>query len=420
MRTVLVTGPGGAGRSTAAAATALHSARSGARTLLVRTDRDQDRMLTPARGLPGPPGSQGSQGFPDERPAEAGPGLFTLSVDPAGRFRTEAGRFQERTAAALEMLGVVPLDPEELTEPPGSGGLALLKTLRDQAATGDWDAVVVDCPPVTETVKALALPEQLRRYLDRILPAERQAARALRPLLASLAGVPMPAEWLYSAAALAEGGLAAAQALVEDSATTVRLVVEPGPLATARVRAARAWFALYGHRLEAVLANRVLPAGTAGSPDAWFAALAGQQRQELKALRAECGDVPVHELRHLGRDPVGGDDLAALADDGALEIRPCAGGPAPEPWSVEEGPDAGPGRTAGFVWRLPLPGAERPGFDLVRRGDELVVDVGPHRRIVPLPSGLRRCTVTGAALKDGDLIVRFAPDPGLWPGGDGR
>jgi arsenite-transporting ATPase len=68
-----------------------------------------------------------------------------------------------------------------------------------------------------------------------------------------------------------------------------------------------------------------------------------------------------------------------------------------------------------LVWTLPLPGAGREGLDLVRRGDELVVDAGGFRRIVPLPSALRRCTVAGAALRDGALRVRFTPDPGLWP-----
>ncbi|MCO6723026.1 ArsA family ATPase, partial [Streptomyces sp. Vc714c-19] len=40
---------------------------------------------------------------------------------------------------------------------------------------------------------------------------------------------------------------------------------------------------------------------------------------------------------------------------------------------------------------------------------------GPFRRIVPLPSALRRCTVAGAALREGVLAVRFTPDPRLWP-----
>ncbi|WP_442538490.1 ArsA family ATPase, partial [Streptomyces pseudogriseolus] len=51
------------------------------------------------------------------------------------------------------------------------------------------------------------------------------------------------------------------------------------------------------------------------------------------------------------------------------------------------------------------------------RGDELTVTAGPFRRVVPLPSALRRCTVDGAALREGELRVRFRPDPELWPRG---
>ncbi|OMI37747.1 ArsA-related P-loop ATPase, partial [Streptomyces sparsogenes] len=40
MRTVLVTGTGGAGRTTVAAATALAAAREGRRALLLTADRD--------------------------------------------------------------------------------------------------------------------------------------------------------------------------------------------------------------------------------------------------------------------------------------------------------------------------------------------------------------------------------------------
>ncbi|OEV19799.1 hypothetical protein AN220_28350, partial [Streptomyces nanshensis] len=54
---------------------------------------------------------------------------------------------------------------------------------------------------------------------------------------------------------------------------------------------------------------------------------------------------------------------------------------------------------------------------------ELTVGVGPYRRVLPLPSALRRCRVSGAGLKGGVLGVRFTPDPELWPeqaGSDSR
>ncbi|MFE4370044.1 ArsA family ATPase [Streptomyces sp. NPDC056835] len=390
MRTVLVTGPGGAGRTTIAAATALAAARPGGRVLLLCADPLGDLLGTPA-------------GSPDD-PAPVRDGLWAARVDSGAHFRTETLAFQERAATALELLGARKLAGEELTELPGSEQSALLHALR-RAAAGDWDVLVVDLPPLRDALDLLALPEQLRRYLRRLLPQERQAARALRPVMAQLAGIPMPAQWLYETAARWDAELAAVQSLIEDPATTLRLVAEPGPAAAEALRAARAAIALYGLRVDALVPNRILPGDAA---DPWLATLVAQQRKCLDEWQEEWPPgTPVHAVGHLGRDPRGPDDLALLD---SLPPREPAG-PVEDPWPVED-------RLAEenlLVWCLPLPGAVKSELALVRRDDELLLTVGPFRRIVPLPSALRRCTVTGAALTDGVLRVRFIPDPALWP-----
>ncbi|MET4926710.1 ArsA-related P-loop ATPase [Streptomyces sp. PSRA5] len=397
-RTVLVTGPGGAGRTTVAAATALAAARRGDRTLLLSAD--------PA----GPGAVLGTSAAVAVEPTEVTPGLWAARVDPADYFRTEFLALQDRAATALDMLGARRLDGEELTELPGAEQFALLQALR-RASAGGWDVLVVDLPPLRDALSVLALPERLRRLLGRLLPAERQAARALRPMIAQLAGVPMPAGWLYGAAARRDEELAAVQALIEAPATTVRLVAEPGPAAGDALRVARDGLSLYGLRVDALVANKVLPTD---SSDAWLATLAAQQQKCLDEWSQEYGSGsgpawPLRAVRHLGRDPRGRDDLADLGPD--LEVE----GPDPEPyrdpWWVEDLRE----EDGLLVWSLPLPGAVKSDVGLVRRGDELLLTVGPFHRIVPLAAALRRCTVSGAALTDGVLKVRFTPDPGLWP-----
>ncbi|GAA0500016.1 ArsA family ATPase [Streptomyces olivaceiscleroticus] len=392
-RTVLVTGPGGAGRTTVAAATALAAARRQQRTL----------FLTLESGVP-----EAVLGTPlSGEPVAPAPGLTAARVDTAEHFRREFLAFQERAAAAFDLLGATPLDEDELIELPGAEIFALLHALRAAHEAGSWDLVVVDLPPADRAVRLLALPEQVRRGLRRLLPAERQAARALRPVLAQLAGVPMPAQKVYETAARWENELAAVQAVIEAPGTTVRLVVEPGPAGAADLRATRAGLALFGHRLDAVVANRLLPVGSA---DPFLAGLSGRQQVALKALREEFAGVPVHEVPHLGRDPQGQEELAGLLD-GVPDENPGESTAADTAGTVED-------RLATdglLVWRLPLPGATRDALGLVRRGDELIVTVGPFRRIRTLPSVLRRCTVSGAGLRDGALHVRFTPDPDLWP-----
>ncbi|MEU8099403.1 ArsA family ATPase [Streptomyces rubiginosohelvolus] len=392
MRTVLVTGPGGAGRTTVAAATALAAADRGGRTLLLS-----------AEAIPGFPAATGPTPVTDR--------LDHVRIDSGEHFRAELTELQNRASGVLDLLGAGRLDGEELTELPGSPQLALLHTLR-RAAEGDlsgYDTLVVDLPPLTEALALLALPEQLRRYLRRLLPAERQAARALRPVLAQLAGVPMPAQWLYEAAARKDEELAAVQALIEDEATTLRLVAEPGPAAEDALRTARTGLALHGLRADLLVASRVLPRH---SSDPWFAALAAQQEKCLDHWDQDVAPgLPVHEAAHLGRDPEGADDLAALEIPAPDDRTP---GRAGDPWWTEEEQDADDGATT-IAWCLPLPGAAKEDLRLVRRGDELLLTVGPFHRIVRIASALRRCTVSGAALADGVLRVRFTPDPALWP-----
>ncbi|MFJ8016609.1 ArsA family ATPase [Streptomyces sp. NPDC096339] len=376
MQTLLITGPGGAGKTTVAAATALAAAREGRRVLLL-TDAphvQEDDRLTVAR------------------------------VDSGQEFRDELVALQERGSAVLGMVGARPLTAEELTELPGAEEFALLRAIR-RAATAPapgTDLVVVDLPPLHRAVATLSLPAQLRRYLARLLPAERQAARALRPVLAQLAGVPMPAQWLYETAARWDEELAAVQAVVEADTTEIRLVAEPGPTAAEALRLGRLGLALQELPVSSVVANRLLPQGSA---DPWLAGLAAQQEKHTAEWAAE---LPVVPLAHLGRDPHSPQDLALLAETEGLAPRP----PAPRSGWVVEDRRAEDGV---LVWEVPLPGARKSELDLIRRGDELLLTAGPYRRIVPLPSVLRRCSVSGAALADGVLRIRFTPDPGLWP-----
>ncbi|MFG2118509.1 ArsA family ATPase [Streptomyces sp. NPDC048710] len=386
MRTILITGPGGSGRTTVAAATAVDAAREGTRTLLLSADRTD----TPGTAL-------GAETGPT--PTEVTENLTVWRPDATERFRQDLTAFQTRAANVLDLLGAARLDGEEVTPLPGAEELSFLRALRDAALSERYDLLVVDLPPLPQALTLLALPEELRRYLRRLLPPERQAARALRPVLGRLAGVPMPAEWLYETAARWDVELAAVEAVLTDRRTAVRLVAEPGPAGADAVHTATLGLALRGLRTEALIANRVLPET---APDNWLAGLLAQQR---KALTEWAEPYHLHTVPHLGRDPHGTDDLDALAVPGVNPV------PAPVEWPVadflaEDGV---------LVWHIPLPGAIRDELDLIRRGDELVITAGPFRRIVPLPSALRRCTVAGAALREGELRIRFTPDPDLWP-----
>lgn len=419
-RTLLVTGAGGAGRTTVAAASAVAAARGGHRTLLL--SGETPATLEAVLGL-------ASGDMAEAMAAVTVPGtdglLCAARTDSAEHFRGAAVSLQERGGKLLGMLGAQPLDEDELTELPGSAAFALLSAVRGAHSGGEWDTLVVDLPHTPDALRVLALPAQLRRYLRRLLPAERQAARALRPALAQLAGVPMPTDALYEGAARWETELADVQGLLESPGTAALLVAEPGPLAAGALRLGRAGLGLYGLPLAAVVANRVIPPG---SREPWAASSSAGQQTVLKEWREEYGreGVPVRELPHLGREPRGAADLLDLAaepygtDAGEAADRHAAPGAAPVgPAGAEGTVDDRLSAEGLLVWRLALPAVRKDELDLVRRGDELILGVGPYRRVFPLPSAVRRCRVVGASLERGELRVRCEPDPALWPRGTG-
>ncbi len=384
MRVVLFTGKGGVGKTTSAAAAAVRAAAGGLRTLVLSTD--------PAHSL----GDALDVALGPE-PTPVAPNLDGLQVDAQLRFEESWEEIRSYLATLLVKGGLDDVTADELVVLPGAQEVLALLEVRDQATSGEYDVIVVDCAPTAETLRLLALPEALRWYFDRLYPAHRRLARSVRPLLPGLPGdgVIAAVERLYTQ-------LAAVQELLTDPATTsVRLVLTPESVVLAEARRTFTSLALYGFAVDGVVANRVIPDG---GDDPWRSAWVAAQATQLAEARRSFVDLPVRTAPYLAAEPVG---LAALEDLATAvygDSDAFAVAPTEPALRVSRDDD-------GYLLSLPLPLVDRADVDLARSADELVVTVGPHRRLVALPESLRRCDVTGAALVDGRLTVSFAePD----------
>ena len=389
MRVLLFTGKGGVGKTTAAAATAAAIAGRGHKTLVLSCD--PAHSLADALGVP-----LGAE------PVEIDNGLAALQVDTQLRFEQRWAALQRYLADLFARGGVDPLQAEELTVLPGAEELVALLEVRDQAASGRWDVLVVDCAPTAETLRLLALPDALGWYLERVFPTHRRVLRALR--LTRLGGAALPGEAVLDAFTALQEELADVRGLLaEPTTTSVRLVLTPESVVLAESRRTLTSLALYGYRVDSVLANRVFPDG-----DGWLGGWARSQAEQLARLRASVGDLPVRTLGYRAAEPVGLPALLEVAAELYGEDDPLGPAGVEELVSVRADGD-------GYVLDLVLPLADRADVELGRTGDDLVLTVAGHRRMLSLPSVLRRCTVGGAAYADGRLAVRFRPDPELWP-----
>jgi arsenite-transporting ATPase len=401
VRIVLFTGKGGVGKTTTSAATAAFAAARGHKTLVLSTD--------PAHSL-----EDAFDTSLGNEPTEIDDGLYGQQVDAQQAFEASWRTVQDYLREVLEQGGIDPLEAEELTVLPGAEEVLALLELRAQVASGRWDVVVVDCAPTGETLRLLALPEALRWWMRRVYPADRRLMRTVRPVLSHLAGLPFPPDSVFAAAQRLTDDLSEVRELLVDPASTsVRLVLTPESMVVAEARRTLTSLSLYGYRVDGVVANRVFPDGDA---DPWRQGWVESQRARLADVRASFAGLPVWEASYAAAEPIGLEALGEFASStyGAVDRDadetpdPLIVGTTADPLSVE--------RVSAdeFVMSISLPYADRDQIELVRKGDDLVVTVGRYRRVLTLPSVLRRCVVEGAALRDGALRIRFSPDPAVW------
>lgn len=427
MRVLLFTGKGGVGKTTTAAATAVQAARAGIKTLVMSTDAAHslgdalDVVLVTSSDDPDPV-------------VEIEPGLSALQLSSSHSVRRSWRSVQDYLLSVFRVLGIDPVVADELTELPGADEIVALLELRAQVDSGPWDLVVVDCAPTAETLRLLALPEALAWHLDRLMPAQRGVLRALRPAASSAAGLPLPGAQVLDTLRRWREALVEIQAILASDTTSVRLVLTPERVVIAESRRTLTSLGLYGLAVDQVVVNRVFPEVIAAevkgrpaiapevsalesggseldgelTPTAWLAGWNEAQQRGLSEVRHSFDPLPIVVTPYLSREPVGTDALAALARARSGEIGDLLTAVPAQGMAVR--PEEG-----GYLLTLPLPLVTAAEVDLKRRDDELLVSVAGHRRVLSLPSVLRRCVVTGAVVRNATLRVRFVPDERLWP-----
>jgi arsenite-transporting ATPase len=385
VRIIVFTGKGGVGKTSVAAATALGVARAGGRTLVMSTD--------PAHSL--------ADAYEIEigpELTEIAPNLFGQQIDAQQRLEQHWREIQEYMTEFLSWAGADPVAAEEIIALPGIEEVFSLTDLRRHAEDGSFDCVVVDCAPTAETLRLLSLPEIARWYIERIFPIERRVVRVVRPVLERVTSMPVARDKVFGAIERLYRNLREVGTILTDAEhSSIRLVVNPEKMVIAEARRLFTYLALFGYRVDAVIANRLLPDEV---EDPYFSKWKKIQATHLDAIRESFQPVPVLTARLYDEEMVGLELLAKLGDDVYEDLDPAAVLHTDEPMRVRVGEDGE------MFLELKLPYADGR-LDLSRKDDELIITLEGYRRSILLPQSLRRRQVTDAEFEGPFLKITF-------------
>ncbi|MDJ0497203.1 MAG: ArsA family ATPase [Acidimicrobiia bacterium] len=389
MRVLLITGKGGVGKTTVSAATAVHAADRGYRTLVMSTD--------PAHSL----GDAFQLDFGDH-PTAIQDRLAAQQINSQQRIEESWGEVRDALTEFFDWSGLKGIEAEELTVFPGMDEIFSLVTVRDHVRSGEYDLIVVDCAPTAETLRLLSLPDVLAWYMEKMFPIGRRVAKVVRPVITKVTSMPVADDKVFEAVSRFYDRLDGIREILSDpDITSARLVMNPEKMVIAEARRTYTYLGLFGYMVDAAIVNRVLPAAV---DDSYFARWREIQKGHLAAVEEGFADVAIQHLRLFDEEMVGIERLRQVGLELFGDSDPTDRFSDGRPFRVEDVGDD-------VVMIVAVPLAERGDVDLMRHGNELVITVGPYRRSIILPDSLSRRHVRRAQLVEGELRITFGLEP---------
>jgi arsenite-transporting ATPase len=384
MRIILYLGKGGVGKTTISAATAVRSADSGKRTLVVSTDLAHslaDCFDTPLTS----------------EPMELAPNLWAQEVNVLDEMRNSWGKVQEKMSQALRQSGIDSVMAEELALIPGMDEIVSLLNIYRNARDGNFEVVIIDAAPTGETIRLLSMPDTFQWYAGRIagLNLKSSTLRLARPFIKAF----LPSgEMLEALQVLTDRVKALREVLSNPDISSYRPVVNPERMVIKEALRAETYLALFGYPIDGVICNRVIQPGN--YTDEFMQDLYRNQEKLRQLIHNTFAPLPIWEAPYYSHDIMGIQSLGELAQAVFGDLDPTQvfhRGPIQE--VVHQGDT--------YILRLPLPHVEMDKVLMTKKGDEMIVEIGNFKRDITLPAVLANQDAKLARFVDKALEIHF-------------
>ena len=390
MRLILMTGKGGVGKTSVAAATGLRCAELGYKTLVLSTD--------PAHSL--------ADSFDMDLghdPRLVKPNLWGAELDALMELEGNWGAVKRYITQVLQARGLDGVQAEELAILPGMDEIFGLVRMKRHYDEGIYDVLIIDSAPTGTALRLLSLPEVGGWYMRKFYKPLQGISAALRPLVEPIfrpiAGFSLPDREVMDAPyEFYEQIEALEKILTDNTVTSVRLVTNPEKMVIKESLRAHAYLSLYNVATDLVVANRIIPEEVT---DPFFKRWKENQQQYKQEIHENFRPLPVKEI------PLYSEEMCGLAALERLKETLYAGEDPSQVYHKETTVKIVQNNNL-YTLELYLPGIAKDQIQLSKTGDELNVRIGNHRRNMVLPQALAALQPSGAKMEDDYLKIKFA------------
>ena len=389
MRVILMTGKGGVGKTSVAAATGLRCAELGYKTLVLSTD--------PAHSL--------ADSFDLElghEPVSVRPNLWGAELDALMELEGNWGAVKRYITQVLQARGLDGVQAEELAILPGMDEIFGLVRMKRHYDEGDFEILIIDSAPTGTALRLLSLPEVGGWYMRRFYKPLQGMSAALRPLVEPffkpIAGFSLPDNEVMDAPyEFYEQIEALEKVLTDNTKTSVRLVMNPEKMVIKESLRAHAYLSLYNVATDLIIANRIIPESV---NDPFFQQWKANQNIYKEEIYANFHPLPIKEVPLFSQEMCGLAALEKLKELLYADEDPTKVYYQENTLKVVQDKDS-------YSLELYLPGIPKEQVQLNKTGDELNIRIGNHRRNLVLPQALAALQPAGAKMEADYLKIRF-------------
>jgi arsenite-transporting ATPase len=390
MRVILMTGKGGVGKTSVAAATGLRCAELGYKTLVLSTD--------PAHSL--------ADSFDIElghEPKQVRSNLWGAELDALMELEGNWGAVKRYITQVLQARGLEGVQAEELAILPGMDEIFGLVRMKRHYDEGDFEILIIDSAPTGTALRLLSLPEVGGWYMRKFYKPFQGMSVALRPLVEPifrpLAGFSLPDKEVMDAPyEFYEQIEVLEKVLTDNTKTSVRLVMNPEKMVIKESLRAHAYLSLYNVSTDLVVANRIIPDEVT---DPFFRRWKENQQIYKQEIYDNFHPLPVKEVPLYSEEMCGMEALERLKET-------LYGNEDPSKVYYQENTLKVIQEKDYYSLELYLPGIPKEQIQLNKTGDELNVRIGNHRRNLVLPQALAALNPSGAKIEEDYLKIKFS------------